>query len=501
ATDKKIAIIGNNCYYWALSYLAATTVGVVVPIDKELHIDDVCNLIKKAECSMVIGEKKYVDDILSKIPNLGAMYFDDNDNINSVSKQIVVGKHYIAAGDKSFFDIKIDPDETKIIIFTSGTTGNAKGVCLSQRNICEDIMSVTRVVKIDSKTRVMSMLPLHHTYECTLGFILILYKGACITYNQGLRYVTKNIVEYKPTVLVVVPLIIEKILEKAEYTVREELPKKYKSGTEKLTFSELLTLLPYAIRKIVERKIRSSLGDRLRLLIVGAAPISPETIKCYNILGIRTLQGYGLTETSPLLVGNNDFFMNPHSVGLPIPGVSIKIHEPDPETGIGEIIAKGKMVMKGYYNDPEATNEVIRDGWFHTGDLGYLDEEGYLYLTGRIKNVIITKNGKNIYPEELEEKLNASAYIHESLIVGELAIDEDMFVKAKIFPNLDAIKDSLEVAIPTKEEIYASVKATVDDINEKLPSYKRIKKISLRDVEFEKTTTKKIKRHGDNVDE
>jgi long-chain acyl-CoA synthetase len=215
-------------------------------------------------------------------------------------------------------------------------------------------------------------------------------------------------------------------------------------------------------------------------------------------MGIQVLQGYSLTECAPLLTGNSDFFMKSESAGLPIPGVEIRIDNPNSE-GIGEIVARGENIMSGYYNDREATDEVIKDGWFHTGDLGYLDSDGFIYITGRIKNVIITKNGKNIYPEEIESRLYSNRLVADCIIIGAPGTGDDIFVKAKILPNIDAVKEALQVAVPTKEEIYELMKNAVTEINQKLPSYKRIKSVIVRDTEFEKTTTKKIKRFGNNI--
>ena len=351
--------------------------------------------------------------------------------------------------------------------------------------------------KIRPNEHVLSVLPLHHTYECTLDFLTILYSGACISYADSLRYVYKNISEYYPSILVAVPLLLEKIVNKLEDSIRGGLPEHYKTRTAALSLTETVRALPAPLRLLVRRKVKNAFGGRLSKIIVGAAPIAPDTVDCLCALGIRTMQGYGLTECAPLVAGNNDFFLKSDAVGLPIPGVEIRIDDPDKE-GVGEIAVRGPNVMLGYYNDAAATDAVLRGGWFYTGDLGRFDDEGWLYITGRKKNVIITKNGKNIYPEELEYRLNANGVIDESLVMGALE-GADVTVRAKIFPDLDAIRDSLHGSVPTKEQIAEAVRRAVAEINEKLPSYKRIRSYKIRESAFEKTTTQKIKRFGDNM--
>ncbi|MBR5286377.1 MAG: AMP-binding protein, partial [Clostridia bacterium] len=320
--------------------------------------------------------------------------------------------------------------------------------------------------------------------------------GSCISYADGLRQVAKNINEYQPSVLIVVPLLLEFILKRIDASIRESLPK-FLLPEEGATLKQMLKKLPAPLRYIVKRKVKKSLGGKLRLLIVGAAPIKPETIESFCELGITTYQGYGLTETAPLLAGNNDFFMNPAAVGLPIHGVEIKIENPNDE-GVGEVIARGDNVMLGYYNDPEETERVMRGGYFHTGDLGRFDEDGFLYITGRCKNVIVAQNGKNIYPEELENRLTEEAFVEEALVLGVPNTKGGEAVKAKIFPCTDKIKE-LYGKLPSEEDIKKEIAAIVAKINEKLPTYKKIIITEIVWEAFEKTTTKKIKRFGKNV--
>ncbi len=501
--DSNIAVIGKNSYNWAVSYLASTIVGVVVPIDKELKSEEIINFLNVSSAKAVLGDDKYIQNLVkskSSIENKNILFINFNsekDTNSYMSYQLALDAGYdqLEEGNKDFDNIKIDPNAMKILIFTSGTTGSAKGVCLSHKNVASNIMSTFGIVKVHRDDQVLSILPLHHTYECTLGFLLVLYSGGCISYCEGLRHITDNILEFKPTVILCVPLLLEKMYKKIESTVRKSLPEKY-ANIE----GDVIAQLPFIIKKIVISKVKNSLGGRLRAFIVGAAPLSPDVINSFKNLHIKSIQGYGLTECSPLVAGNNDFYIKPDAVGLPIPNVSYKIDKPD-ETGVGEILVKGPNVMLGYYKNEEETKKTIVDGWFHTGDLGKVDDDGWLYITGRLKTVIVTQNGKNIYPEEIEHYLNENPLISESLVTG--VPDEktdEVYVNAQIFPNLDAIKEYLKGAIPQKEEIKAIIKDIIASVNKKLPNYKHIKSFIVKDEEFEKTTTQKIKRFGKNVE-
>ena len=384
----------------------------------------------------------------------------------------------------------------RILLFTSGTTGNAKGVCLSQRNICSNILSTYGIVKVKRSDLFFSILPLHHTYECTLGFLLPIYSGASIAYCDGLKYIVKNINEYHPSVILCVPLLLENIHKNIVKSMNKSLPEKYQKQNENPYYE-----LPFVVKKVVKSKVKNSLGGRLRVFIVGAASVNPNISKDFRALGLNTLQGYGLTECSPLVAGNTDFFIKNDSAGLPIPNVTYKIDKPNDE-GVGEIIVKGPNVMLGYYNNEEETKKVLKDGWFYTGDLGKIDDNGYLYITGRCKSVIVTKNGKNIYPEEVEYYLNDSPLISESLVLGiHKENDDETYINAQILPNMEAITEYLKGSVPTKEEIKKIISDVVSSVNSKLPNYKHIKNFIIRDKEFEKTTTQKIKRYGNNISE
>ena len=497
--NKRIAVIGKNSYQWCVSYLAASIVGIVVPIDKELHTDDVINFMNVSQTVCILGDKKNLDNVLSNIekvenPDIIFVPFDKTDDKNSFENLLITGKTSYKNGKDDFDQIEINPDELRILLFTSGTTGNAKGVCLSQRNICSNILSTYGIVKVKRSDLFFSILPLHHTYECTLGFLLPIYSGASIAHCEGLRYIAKNISEFHPSVILCVPLLLENVHKNIIKNMNKSLPAKYRKK-EGNPFSNL----PFYLKKMVRIKVKNTLGGRLRVFIVGAAAANPDIVSDFKDLKLMTLQGYGLTECAPLVSGNTDFFQKDDAAGLPIPNVEYKIDNPNSES-IGEIIVKGPNVMLGYYEDEKKTNQTIIDGWFHTGDLGRIDENGYLYITGRCKSVIVTKNGKNIYPEEVEYYLNDNPLISESLVLGIQKDDDDeTYINAQIYPNIEAITEYLKGSVPTKEELWKIVSDAVSSVNKKLPNYKHIKSFGIRDKEFEKTTTQKIKRYGDNM--
>ena len=493
-TNKRIAVIGKNSYKWAISYLASSIVGVVVPIDKELHSDDVINFMNVAECECILGDGKNLKTITENIEKLNNKKTIFVDFEKSFEHYLEAGRTLLEKENTKFEEIKINPDEMKILLFTSGTTGNAKGVCLSQKKICSNILSIYGIVKVKKSDLFFSILPLHHTYECTIGFLLPLYSGASICYCDGLRYISKNMLEYHPSVILCVPLLLESMYKKIMKSLKKSLPEKYTKDGE-----NPIDKLPFILRKIVSRKVKNTLGGRLRVFIVGAAAVNPEIANTFDKLKLNSLQGYGLTECAPLVAGNTDFFKRNDSAGLPIPTVEYKIDNPNQE-GVGEIIVKGPNVMLGYYNMPEETEKVLKDGWFHTGDLGKIDENGFLYITGRCKSVIVTKNGKNIYPEEIESYLNESPLISESLVIGtHKENDDETYVNAQIFPNKEAITEYLKGTVPTKEEIKKVISDVIANVNSKIPNYKHIKDFAIRDSEFEKTTTQKVKRYGNNM--
>ena len=337
---KRIAVIGKNSYKWSVSYLAASIVGIVVPIDKELHSDDVINFMNVSQTACLLGDNKNLDTVLDniqKVENPDTYFISFEDKFNDFLND---GKKLYLAGFTDFDNIKVDPDELRILLFTSGTTGSAKGVCLSQRNICSNILSTYGIVKVKRSDLFFSILPLHHTYECTIGFLLPIYSGASICHCEGLRYIAKNMQEYHPSVILCVPLLLEKLHKTIVKNMNKSLPAKYQKQNDENPYDNL----PFFMKKIVKTKIKNTLGGRLRVFIVGAASCNPNIISDFRNLNLNTLQGYGLTECSPLVAGNTDFFQKDDSVGLPIPNVEYKIDKPNSE-GIGEILVKGPNVM------------------------------------------------------------------------------------------------------------------------------------------------------------
>ncbi len=487
---KRIAIMGKNSCEWSLCYLAASTVGCVVPIDKEVSAEDASEFMKSAECVAMISDKK----LSAAVSAVGykADYYDFSfvwDRVLNVSDS---RKEEINA-------IELPKDKCQILIFTSGTTGNSKGVCLSQHAVCSNIYSTVQAVKITPKDRTLSLLPLHHTYECTLDFLLTFSKGCLITYCDGLTKVKKNLVEYKPTILVVVPAVLKMLSKQIKKGVAASCPKKYTKLFEEHTLGYAMAHTMFPIRWAIKKSVREQLGGEMRLFIVGAAAVEPYLIEDFDALGIETLQGYGLTECAPLVAGNCDFYMNVNSAGKVMPGNEMKIDNPNAE-GVGEILTRGDNLMLGYFNNPEATEAVFKDGWFRTGDLGYIDKDGWLYIRGRSKNVIVTPNGKNIYPEELEERLGNCPEISEVIVVAGEDKNGETSVKAKIVANLEELKVKFaDLDINDPEAVKAKIKAVVDDINDKIPAYKKIRIVEVV-KELEKTTTAKIKRYGKNVE-
>ncbi len=512
--DAKIAIIGENCYEWIASYFAAVNgTGIVVPLDKELSRDEIYNLLKQADCRAVFFTQTFEDyfkdyDIEFKIRM--KVYGDRTDlseplkepaENNTEKGQILEwetlvyeGEKLAAEGNRDFIDAEIDPNVMKIILFTSGTTDAAKGVMLSHYNIASCIMDTCKIANITPEDRTLSILPIHHTFESTMGMSLILYRGASIAFFEGLKYINKNLAEAKATVLIGVPLIFESIFDK----IWKQAEKQGKAGTLKkaIKLNRTMKAMGIDVSRKLFKSVHDKFGGKLRLMITGAAAIDPNVLRGFEDLGFTMMQGYGLTECAPLVSGPPDFCNRYKKAGSSGPAVAsgeIQIIDKD-EDGIGEIIYKGPNVMLGYYNMQDKTDEVIKDGWFYTGDLGFLDDEGWLYITGRKKNVIVTKTGKNIYPEEVEYYINRNKYIQESLVHE--FFDEnsdDTQVGAQIRPNYDVIYEEFGDSFG-EEEVQSLIKRVISEINEKLPIYKRVRNIAVRKDEFIKTTTKKIQR-------
>lgn len=501
---EKIAIIGENSYEWILSYFAIVNgVGTAVPLDKELSREEITNLVKTAGCKGILYSSSYekkIGDLDLPIKLKFELYrnedvpFDEAD----MTSLLYEGRKLLFRGDRRYVDVEIDPQEVKVMLFTSGTTGTPKAVMLSHRNLVSNIMNISKIVQIRPDDRTLSILPIHHTFESTVDIMTVLYQGGSIAFFEGLKYVTKNMVEARASILVGVPLIFESIY--AKLWKQAEKSGKTKALKAAVVLNRSLRKAGIDKRQKLFRAIYDNFGGRLRLIITGAAGIDPRVLRGFHDLGLEVAQGYGLTETAPIIAGTPDGeekYRKTGSVGKVIPQGEVRIAEPD-EEGIGEILYKGPNVMLGYYNMPEQTADVLdEDGWFHTGDLGFMDPAGWLYITGRKKNVIVTKTGKNIYPEELEQMVNKLPFVTECMVYGLEGMEtgDGTIVAVQARPDYEAIKESFSREMD-KEDIYELIKKEIAELNQKIPNYKRIRHIVIRDEEFVKTTTHKIKRQA-----
>lgn len=499
--DKRIAVIGETTYMWSIAYLAAVNgTGVVVPLDKELPYDDLKNLIKESEASAVLFDRKREDIFVRMFEegDTGLEYIISQDRktgdgaIISQWELVDAGKKLVENGDRSFLDAQIDNEEMSIIIFTSGTTGMAKGIMLSHKNICADLMVSPVFVDLDENDIFFSVLPIHHTFECTCDFLMPLYKGAAIAHCEGLKYITKNLQEVKPTYFLAVPAIFDALYKAIWKGIRKK--GKEKTVRTAMKVSDFLRRFGIDITDRLFAEIKSVLGGRMRMMISGGAAINPDILEDLQSFGIHAIQGYGLSEAAPMGALNPQSRPKSHSCGMAFPGFDAKIADPGSD-GVGEICLKGDNIMLGYYRNPEATAEVIRDGWFYTGDLGYIDDEGYIVITGRKKNVIIAKNGKNVFPEELEYQLSLYDEIAEAMAFETDSEDEtDKIIAVGIYPDWNYMKETYGDRADDDEEVRKIIWGIVDKVNAENPSYKMIRKVNLRHSEFSKNTSKKIVR-------
>lgn len=493
---KRIAIIGKNRYEWALAYLSTLNgVGITVPLDKGLKEDEIILSLKRSKADAIVFEKEYIETVkklqANEDTNVKKYICMDSEikeeNIKSVEELIREGKQLVKKGDKRYQNYEIDEEKMATIIFTSGTTSLSKAVMLSHKNIASNIYSMKCVEKVYDTDVNMAFLPFHHTFGST-GLLFFLANGATNVFCDGLRHIQSNLKEYKVTVFVCVPLLLESMYKK----IMAEVEKQGKTKIIKIgvKVSNFLLKLGIDIRRKLFKQIIDNLGGHLRFIISGASSIDTKVAKGFNDFGILTIQGYGLTETSPVLAAENIKARKYGSCGIPMLDVEIKIDNPNEEQ-IGEIIARGPNVMLGYYENEEATNEVIKDGWFHTGDLGYIDKEGFLFITGRKKNVIVLKNGKNIYPEELELLISNLPYVQENMVFGK-SKDDDLLVSVKIVYNEEYVKQKYPSI--SEEDLKEIIWKDIKEINQKLPNYKHIKNLVITKEPMIKTTTAKIKR-------
>lgn len=495
---KKIAVIGENRYYWACSYLATMCgVGIIVPLDRVLPKQEIESCLERAQVSVLIYSDKTKETIeeIAKNNNNEIEYYIGMDKKEtegknlSFTKLLEKGKELIEKGDRRFIDAPMDIEAVSEILFTSGTTSKSKAVMLSQKNIIFNIYQHNKMIGIRKEDIFLSFLPIHHVYECVCGFLTPIYRGAAVAYCQGLRYIQEDMKEAHISVFLCVPLVFESMYKKIWNGIDKQGKTKLVKNMIKIT--NILKKVGIDIKRKIFKDIHNQFGGNVRLFIAGAASVNPETCAGFRNLGISTVQGYGLSECAPIVALNRDTYYKDDAIGLPLEGTEVKIEDIN-EDGIGEICTKGDHVMLGYYENEEATNEAIKNGWFYTGDLGYIDKDGFIHMTGRKKNVLITKNGKNVYPEEIEEVLNNSEYISESMVY--LKGEED---NKRLVADLILNKEYIENKLPNKtaEEVKQIVWKEVKDINQNLVIYKHITEINIREKEFEKTTTLKIKRY------
>jgi long-chain acyl-CoA synthetase len=494
-----IAVIGENRVQWGIAYLTGMVFNfVVVPIDKNLPEQDIINIIHESETEAIVFSNSYNDLMRDKRDLLKRLKVFVNMDLAAekggfYSMTELIGKGKVI--DKGLLP-GLNPEELAEINFTSGSLGRAKGVMLNQRNIVENLMSMTSMIDISEKDRFLSVLPIHHTYECTCGFLCPLYRGASAHYARSLKTVLEDIQKVKATILLGVPLMYDKMFRKISKTISEDKIKS-KVVPPLLKLTNLAGKLGWsASKKLIFKELHNQFGGALRLFIAGAAAPDPKVAKGLRDFGFNFIQGYGLTETAPILALNRLDNFKDMAAGLPLRKVQLKIDEPNTE-GIGEIWAKGPNVMMGYYKNPQLTKEVFDGDWFKTGDIGFIDSDGFLHIVGRKKNVIISRTGENVYPEEIEDILNRSPYIMESLIYGEEDEKHDEIIAAQIVTDTDAfIEYSQQNDIEINDELIRGIiDGEIKEVNKQLPLYKQIRKFYIRTEEFEKTTTQKIKRY------
>ncbi len=503
--DEKIAVIGENSYKWYMTYMAVVCgVGIIVPLDKELPANEIKNLLdrSKAKCIVYSSRKKdLIDEIRKDLPK-DMVYIDmgkektDFDSY-SLDELIKDGKNLVDTGDTDYIDIKIDREAFKILLFTSGTTATAKGVMLSHKNICANTVACYVLVPKMHDYTYLSVLPMHHTYEFSLVYIYGTSCGAKIAICEGLKYVAKNMKEAKPDCLFAVPALIENMNKKIEKAIKE-------TGKEGLikTLGKVTTGLSKVgidLRRKVFKKIQDNFGGNLKFIFCGAAPVDKSLIRKMESYGFIFYQGYGVTEASPLIAGTAYDNRIAGTVGKAVHGVEIRIdlsENTDENSNVGEIIAKGDNIMLGYYENEEETKKALRNGWFYTGDLGYFDLQGNLVISGRSKNVIVTSNGKNIFPEEIEFEINKIPLVEESMVYGKKDPKDknELLVCAKVTLDEQYIEDTYASARPSDEEIYNMIWEDIKKINKTMVPYKAVKALEIKKDAFIKTTTMKIKR-------
>ena len=502
---EKIAVIGENSSKWYETYLAVVCgVGIIVPLDKELPANEVLNLLKRADVKCIVystRRKELIEGIKNKLPKdmiFIEMSKGKSDEISySFDELLNEGKELVDTGNTNYIDAKIDREAFNILLFTSGTTAASKGVMLSHKNLCADIYSCYDIVPMFGKYTCLSVLPLHHTLEFTLSYLFMTSVGGTIAICEGLKYIVKNLQELKPDFMVVVPELVEKMASRIEKTIEKQGKTKLVNFMGGVTSG--LSKIGIDLRRTVFKEVQKNLGGNLKYFFCGGAPLDKEIHKKMERFGFKFLQGYGLTETSPLAAGNRLNDREPGTVGKAVYGDEIRIdlsENEDENSNIGEIIIRGDNVFMGYYENEEETKKALRKGWFYTGDLGYFDLKGNLVIAGRNKNVIVTPNGKNIFPEEIEQLINKIPLVEESMVYGksESGTGKDLVVSCKVTLNEEYIEEVYASTRPSDEELYKMIWEDIKKVNKLMAPYKSIKKLEIKHEPFVKTTTLKIKR-------
>lgn len=495
----KLAIVGDNRPEWATAFLAAACTGIVcVPIDRDLKATEAFNILYLSRAQAVICDGKHLEmmlDLRKKLPDLARIVnMDENrpaDVVLGFSDLKRLGLERIRAGHNDFRERTVTPDHLLSILFTSGTMGNSKAAVLTHRNVACNLVDAVQWVNLGAEDRFLSVLPIHHSYECTDGFLLAIYVGATTSYAENLRRIPENLVETRSTVMLGVPLLWHSIYRKIEAGMAEQGMWKVKAA--KLAAAFLKKAFGWNVRRLLFSRVHKRFGGHLRLLISGGAAVDPAVARGFRELGIAFLQGYGLTESSPIIAVNRNEAFKDDAAGLPLPSVEVRIAED------GEVLARGPNIMKEYYGNPEATRDALEDGWLHTGDLGYLDAEGFLHIQGRKKSVIVTPAGKKIYPEEVEAEILKSPCISECLVWGQQTSDpaQEPAIEAIVVPNREhfAALDPVATGAGDPARIESLVRQEVRERCRNLASYKRITRLAVSHEELEKTTTKKVKRY------
>jgi long-chain acyl-CoA synthetase len=494
-----ISLIGENRVQWGVSYLTAMAFNhIIVPIDKNLSANEILNIIHESDSEAIIFSETFaamIKESKGVFKNLKHFISMDltgeNEWVHSMPQMI---KESLPAHLSEL--PQINSDDPAEIIFTSGSLGRAKGVMLSQKNLASNLMAMTKMIQITREDRFLSVLPIHHTYECTCGFLCPLFMGSSVHYARSLKTVSEDMQKAKPTIFLGVPLLYDKLFKRVMKNIQDDKIKskvvppliKISSFAEKIGWRGL--------PKKIFKELHEKFGGSIRLFIVGGAAPDPKVAKGLREFGFNFVQGYGLTETSPILTLNQIDNFKDDAAGIPLSGIEIKINNPTPD-GVGEIFAKGPSVMLGYYKNDLLTNDAIENGWFKTGDLGFIDTDGFIHISGRKKNVIIAKDGHNVFPEEIEDILHRSPFILEVLVMGEKDSKHDEIISAQIVTDAEAFIEYSNIHnIPiTKELIHEIIGEEIKKVNKDLPLHKQIRKFYIREKEFEKTTTQKIKRY------